>query len=1673
MDSRTALKKNERLLFPGMECVIDAPAGRGANVLAYIGHYKDLQHKHLTHTVLIRELFPYDPMGRIFRGEDGDLHVHPSAREYFDWHRMTFLRGNEVHLRLSGQIPSKIDLNINTFSCRGTLYSLLGFTGGRSLEDEIGPEGLLNPAENTANTGDPDGLLRIVRVMRGALEVLKAFHQEGYLHLDISPDNILLIGEPDTERVTLIDYNSVHTVEEVQGRYENDALYSSVNAPEEVPAGCREHEFPLRRAAGCPEDRTILPPVDLSTKEGYTSPEVRLCRFESIGPHSDLYSMAAVFWHCLSGQRLEGLSWVGAVLPDPGELPRWKNLSGPVLSMLRQILRKGLVSSPRRRYRSADEMLADFGELEDRITCRGITRWSLWENGRARLISLMRENTGLQYIRDDSALYPIKVEQEDGSRVDFRRIAARSQESPVLLLGGGGMGKTTALCRIAHEAYAGEKDFNEDATAVFYISLYGYRDGGDHFLRDTILEGLKFKPQTDSMETARRELMQLLDRPSGHAVPAQTKSAQAEKTQAEKAERKLAPAEDNRAENAEGKLAPAENTQAENAEGKRAQTESRQTKEAEAEYTQTQIADSISTQKDGAESFQKKRKTKPVLLLLLDGLNEASGQTGPLLHEIHLLASKPGVQVLLTSRSDPGDPLFQKYILCRLDLADVKIILSNEGILPPENMELMDLLCFPILLSVYIETVKSGGTGTGRMSSREELLDEYFLALRKKESRNLSDSRITREGVDAVLRYLLPEIAASIHQSGHSLTDRELLAVVEKCYRELSGRALTQVYPEWIGHSSDLRLGTGTADEWYGMAVLDILWRRTGLLVRDEKGCFRIQHQIFEEYLAAKSREFHQTFDQIKKSQRNWRLTAAGSLVLVFVTLFAIYNYRMRLQITRKHEQMILAEAERNSLEYISQSQQALEKGDRREAVRSAADALLLQYADLKLAETALLEEDGLSLLRNNLPALRERLLSENSREENFASEYGPALPAGEYAAAAQKALTDALGVYDLTDTFRSDYVMELPSAPDELFLSPGGSRLCAVCSGELLLYDTESGEEILSFSLCASRPGQAVFSDEDTIIYTDQDALCAYDLVRDLAVWQAAPAGLLAISSDLRRAAAVTPDKTGAFIYSTADGKVIAEISFGGRQVSFGDPRPQRQQKASQKKSLSAPGSSLFSLNRDGSLLAASFEDGSISCFDVAAGKAFDLPGSSPGTCFEGGFCGNILAWSALRGGKSVCLAVDTAAFKAPDDTMGAMGALTADSAAETAAPRASESASDINSTEADGSAVIVDCFSSDYDCLLQAGEDGIFVAEQNILYSWNPERKTDAGSMPIVFSGRTVDPDTVPERKDDHDLGLIAAAAETASDPLISFCRTQNCLAAGTAAGQYTFFTKAESVNGSAENGAADGTGLWLKDNSFEADVKCDFVALAGDRALCGSRDSLYVNILKKNTPPKSGFFSYDPDYPHTEARLSADRRTIILYSDSGLRVWSAENGRSAGHAAFPQENEVHDLKFRREEGKSLLQVTWDDGTVCCYSAADGSLLSRSKTDLQGEENPNMEFLTDQYRIVCPPQEPFTIYDRMTGEDLGGYYEDGTLVSIDQTGSCILATYILPRSDDRLGILFNESFDSLAYIPDICDTLDGELIVDCKDGRICTSRIYSLDELLELAQPYLRESY
>lgn len=199
MDSRIVLEQGTALRFPGMACRIDSFVGKGSNAIVYMGSYPDEQFQELRHKVLIKELFPFEPRGQIYRAPAGDVCWTADAAATMALHRLSFNRGNEVHLKLLEASPEEIGANINTFSLHQTLYSVLGFSGGRSLDKEL--EGMR----------EKEGSLPVhVHRMLDILDVLEVFHQSGFLHLDISSDNILLIGDGRRERVTLIDYNSVH-----------------------------------------------------------------------------------------------------------------------------------------------------------------------------------------------------------------------------------------------------------------------------------------------------------------------------------------------------------------------------------------------------------------------------------------------------------------------------------------------------------------------------------------------------------------------------------------------------------------------------------------------------------------------------------------------------------------------------------------------------------------------------------------------------------------------------------------------------------------------------------------------------------------------------------------------------------------------------------------------------------------------------------------------------------------------------------------------------------------------------------------------------------------------------------------------------------------------------------------------------------------------------------------------------------------------------------------------------------------------------------------------------------------------------------------------------------------------------------------------------------------------
>ena len=456
MDHRSPLKLHTVLAFEGMPCHIEEVIGQGSNAIVYKGWYQDSLDPDLRHHVLVKELFPFHPQKKIFRGDDGSILVEPEAQDLWQTHRESFEIGNRVHLRLLYDHPDLMVMgaNLNSFHFNGTLYSVLGYTGGRSLQAEL-----------NRNTGT---LNRTARRMIGLLDALEAFHKSGYLHLDISPDNIMLVGQEDREQIFLIDYNSAREL------------------------GSRDSSY-------------------LSCKAGYSAPEVSTGNLDAIGFSSDLYSVAAVFFRCLMGRSLTLAEMLQPKAPDCQDSPLLKDVPQTVSSMVSTILKKSLHTLSRRRYQSIGQMRQAFQELLDRIDCVGVTHWSLWENGKRSVEELIRINPSLRYVKEENKLYPIRLEQEYSMSLNNYVTNLLSPEGKSgMILAQGGMGKTTLLL---HTAMLQGKRYSAATPAVFYISLNSWDQADTRYIRSQILMRLRFRKEENTFDSAMHALHQLLEQP--------------------------------------------------------------------------------------------------------------------------------------------------------------------------------------------------------------------------------------------------------------------------------------------------------------------------------------------------------------------------------------------------------------------------------------------------------------------------------------------------------------------------------------------------------------------------------------------------------------------------------------------------------------------------------------------------------------------------------------------------------------------------------------------------------------------------------------------------------------------------------------------------------------------------------------------------------------------------------------------------------------------------------------------------------------------------------------------------------------------------------------------------------------------------------------------------------
>lgn len=735
MIQRNALAKGAVLSFPGMEIEISSVLGQGSNAIVYKGSYEDGLTEHARHTVLVKELFPFHPKGLIYRNDNGKIVVDPEANELFLLHRQSFERGNKAHLKLLELFPDKVGGNVNTFELNGTLYTVLAESGGREIR--------------TAEK--PKTLKILTRRMLSLLDALSAFHESNLLHLDISPDNILLIGKGENERCMLIDYNSAFSPEELH----------------------------------CGKDAYF------SVKQGFTAPEVVNKNLSTVSWSADLYSVAAVFFAMLMDRPLSLKETLSKNPPDVADAALLKDAPDTVVSQVKAILKKGLASLPARRYRAISEMREAFEELMRRIDMLGVTHAALWEAGKKSIQKLTRENPFYRYLTDDSAMFPVRLTDENGQTQtmdEFLDAFLSEEGESISVVSGGGMGKTTLLLKsalILSNAYSPVRP------AQMYISLAGKKSGEKDFLIDEILKSLRFTADTVTYDGARHQLRALLSAP-------------------------------------------------------------------------------LKTKNGGS----------PALVLLLDGLNEATGDTALLYQEIRQLNKLPGLRMLIASRAEDQEIPFARIALSALTEMDVEEALKKRGLLKPENAQILALLKTPLMLSLFLRASEGSQLS---VETEEDLLNAYISSLLQKEKEALGDDEGQKYRIEAAVGYVLCALARKAEKSG-AISETEAYETVGRCRKTLLSKNLLRAFPMWIGHRKDIAMHSD--DEFYGEIVHGILVHRMGLIVR-ANGNIRISHARIGEYLAKKQAENEK---QIKKRKALRSATWAAALLLLLAGGSFTYN---------------------------------------------------------------------------------------------------------------------------------------------------------------------------------------------------------------------------------------------------------------------------------------------------------------------------------------------------------------------------------------------------------------------------------------------------------------------------------------------------------------------------------------------------------------------------------------------------------------------------------------------------------------------------------------------------------------------------------------------------------------------------------------------------------------
>lgn len=611
-----------------------------------------------------------------------------------------------------------------------------------------------------------------------------------------------------------------------------------------------------------------------------------------------------------------------------------------------------------------------------------------------------------------------------------------------------------------------------------------------------------------------------------------------------------------------------------------------------------------------------------------------------------------------------------------------------------------------------------------------------------------------------------------------------------------------------------------------------------------------------------------------------------------------------------------------------------------------------------------------------------------------------------------QEALTDALGVYNLAASFENDSRVELPNIPLKIVSSEHNSLFAYIYHGGTIIYDPNLRKEVVRLDLIDNAKANVYFLNDNKILYTGDKGVSIYDISTGKNLWTKDIVNEIAISGDENTFVGVTDKKI--FVYSVKSGELLKEFSLNiGRNLPVNNI-------------FADNGSDIFCLNKDGSLLALSLEDGSVRIYPINSDNPKDndiiLTVPSNYSSFKGGFCDDYFGYTASKEGKSIVDIIDVKEMKQV--------------AAYNSDKQIKLKVLDNQFILCDGS--IIESIDIDL-----GKENQIFYLEDNKIEDF------DIGERWIVVS------------TDNNKVGVYSKSGKSVYEKNSDM----------------SFFDVKINGDWICTASRDDASILTIKNDNVESLISMTYDSLyVHDEARISDdlNRLILFSIYGMQIYDKKGNILSEIEFP--------DRKNI--YDQQYRR---SSNSTDIYKKDIFGDVTKHILSSDLVEGQSFLEVFWYDGTVRRYDDMDGHLISEYQIDKPSKEVYE-EFRTKNYKVISSINKPTKIYSIKNNKILKVLENTDYLTYVNQIEDMLLIEYVRASvssenvqvkknsdisgmtSVEKYGVLLNSNLEEIARIPGLCDYSKNIFYFDDKAGNIRKRGILSLSELKEIAKKELR---